>query len=51
MIRMGTDLDGDGRVDRWDRNQKLSRAAEKSERETPPAEEKPAGPGQQKSGG
>lgn len=26
IIRMGTDLDGDGRVDRWDRNEELSHA-------------------------
>jgi hypothetical protein len=28
LIRMGTDTDGDGRVDRWDRNEEISHAAE-----------------------
>ncbi len=28
MVRMGTDLDGDGRVDRWDRDRELSPAPE-----------------------
>jgi hypothetical protein len=28
LIRMGTDTDGDGRVDRWDRNEEISHAVE-----------------------
>ena len=28
MVRMGTDLDGDGRVDRWDRDAAWQRARE-----------------------
>jgi hypothetical protein len=28
LIRMGTDVDGDGRVDRWDRNEEISHATE-----------------------
>ncbi|MBN1656278.1 MAG: hypothetical protein JXA30_21090 [Deltaproteobacteria bacterium] len=31
ILRMGTDIDGDGRVDRWDRNEKLDQMAESSE--------------------
>ncbi|MEO0322575.1 MAG: hypothetical protein AAF447_06440 [Myxococcota bacterium] len=33
MIRMGTDLDGDGRVDRWDRNADWMRAQQEAERQ------------------
>jgi len=36
MVRMGTDLDGDGSVDRWDRNQELRRQLqEQGETQTP----------------
>jgi hypothetical protein len=31
IIRMGTDLDGDGRVDQWDRNQEASSADDEQE--------------------
>lgn len=33
MVRMGTDLDGDGSVDRWDRDEEYRRAREARERE------------------
>ena len=33
VIRMGTDLDGDGRVDRWDRNESLKRTSVHDEAE------------------
>lgn len=33
MVRMGTDLDGDGSVDRWDRDEEFRRARETRERE------------------
>ena len=33
VVRMGTDFDGDGRVDRWDRNESLKRRAATAEPE------------------
>lgn len=37
LVRMGTDLDGDSRVDRWDRDLAWKRAQEAAKAEAPPA--------------
>ena len=39
LIRMGTDLDGDGRVDRWDRDEEGQRAVEDSAADAQRAED------------
>ncbi len=54
MVRMGTDLDGDGRVDRWDRNADWMRAQveaeRRQEREAQEAAERAANGGEESDG-
>jgi hypothetical protein len=58
IVRIGTDLDGDGRVDRWDRSDEQKRASIVSEEPTEPSgsaetesEKKPAEPSKSSSSG